>query len=140
MKRSVRTALFLAAAIGASTLARAADLTIEVANVRSGDGQLMVALYDGAATFLRKPARSLSVPAAAGTTTVVVHDLAPGSYGLAVYHDANGNGKMDTNMMGIPVEPIAFGKDAQGHMGPPAFDDAALAVPATGLATRVTLR
>lgn len=140
MKRSIRSALFLAAAIGASTLAQAADLTIDVANVRGSDGQVMVALYDGAGGFLKRPARSVGVPAAAGSTTVVIHDLAPGDYALAVYHDANGNGKMDTNLMGIPVEPFAFGREAQGHMGPPSFDEVKLAVPAAGLATRVTLR
>lgn len=142
MTRSIRTgplfALVLLAAILPS--ARAADLTIRVDNVRTGDGQLMVALYDGAATFLKRPARKVNVAAHAGSTTLVIPDLAPGNYAFAIYHDANGNGRMDSNMMGIPVEPFAFGRDAQGHMGPPAFDDVALAVPAAGLATHVTLR
>lgn len=145
MTRSIRTGplfgIFLLAALAAlAPLAHAADLTIRVDNVRTGSGQLMVALYDGAATFLKQPVRSQGVPAAAGSTSVVFHDLAPGRYGLTVYHDANGNGRMDSNMMGIPLEPFAFGRDAQGRMGPPAFDDAALAVPAAGLATHVTLR
>ena len=138
MKRSIRSAIFLLAAI--APLAHAADLTIRVDNVRSVGGQLMVALYDGAATFLKQPARSQGVPAEAGSTTVVFRDLAPGRYAITVYHDANGNGKMDSNMMGTPVEAYAFGNDAQGRMGPPSFDDAALAVPAAGLATHVTLR
>jgi len=138
MKRSTCTALFLLAAI--APLTQAADLTIRVDNVRTAGGQLMVALFDGAATFLKQPVRSQGVPAGAGSTMVVFHDLAPGRYGLTVYHDANGNGKMDSNMMGTPVEAYAFGNDAQGRMGPPSFDDAALAVPAAGLATHVTLR
>lgn len=138
MTRSIRAGLFLLAAL--APLAQAADLTIRIDNVRSSSGQLMVALYDGAATFLKQPARSQGVAAAAGSTTVVFHDLAPGRYGITVYHDANGNGRMDSNMMGIPVEPFAFGRDAQGQMGPPSFDAAALAVPDAGLTTHVTLR
>lgn len=138
MKRRILPALLALAA--SVPPAHAADLTIQVDNVRSGDGQVMVALYDGAATFLRQPVRRASAAAGAGSTTLVVRDLAPGDYGIAVYHDANGNGRMDTNMMGIPVEPFAFGRDAQGTMGPPAFDAVKLAVPSGGLATRVTLR
>jgi uncharacterized protein (DUF2141 family) len=138
MTRTIRTALLFLAAT--APLAQAADLTIRIDNVQAGEGQLMVALYDGAAGFLKRPARSMNVPAHAGSTTLVVPDLAPGDYALAVYHDANGNGRMDANPMGIPLEPIAFGNDAQGHMGPPAFDAARLALPAAGLATRVTLR
>jgi len=135
-----RSALLALLAIAALAPVHAADLTIRIDNVGSSEGQLMVAVYDGAATFLRQPLRSAAAAASAGSTTVVVRDLAPGDYGIAVYHDANGNGKMDTNMMGIPVEPIAFGRDAQGTMGPPSFDAVKLAVPAAGLATSVTLR
>jgi len=138
MTRTIRTALLALAA--AAPLAQAADLTIRIDNVQAGEGQLMVALYDGAATYLKRPARSVNVAAHAGSTTLVIPDLAPGGYALAVYHDVNGNGRMDANPMGIPLEPIAFGNDAQGHMGPPAFDAARLALPAAGLATRVTLR
>jgi uncharacterized protein (DUF2141 family) len=137
MKHTIRTALLV---LAAAPLAQAADLTIRIDKVRSSDGQVMVALYDGAAGFLQRPARSASAAASAGTTTLVVRDLAPGEYGIAVYHDANGNGKMDRNMMGIPVEPFGFGNDAQGDMGPPSFDAVKLMVPAAGLATSVTLR
>lgn len=138
MKRSLHTLLALAAA--ASAHAQAADLTIRVDNVRSSDGQLMVSLFDKAADFLKRPACAVSAKADAGSTTLVVKDLASGDYAIAVYHDVNGNGKMDSNMMGIPVEPFAFGKDAQGNMGPPAFDAVKLTVPDAGLATHVTLR
>jgi uncharacterized protein (DUF2141 family) len=47
---------------------------------------------------------------------------------------------MDTNLLGIPTEPIAFSNNAQGRMGPPHFDAVKLAVPAAGLETAVVLR
>jgi len=138
MKHTICTALL--ALTAAAPLAHAADLTVRIDNVRGSQGQLMVAVYDSAATFLRRPLRELGTAANAGTTTLVVKDLAPGEYAVAIYHDANGNGKMDRNMMGIPLEPFAFGNDAQGTMGPPSFDAARLTLPEAGLATRVTLR
>jgi uncharacterized protein (DUF2141 family) len=124
----------------AATAAHAGDLVVRIDNVKRADGQIKVALFDGAATFLKKPARVADAPATAGATTVTFKDLPPGDYALSVYHDANADGKMDRNPAGIPIEPYAFSKDAQGFMGPPAFDAAKLVVPAAGLDTVVTLR
>lgn len=137
--RTLLCSLALSTAL-AAPLAHAADLTIRVDNVASAQGQVMVAVYDGAASFLKRPAHVASAPATAGSTTLTIKDLTPGDYGFAVYHDANGNGKLDTNPMGIPIEPVAFSKDAQGHMGPPAFDAVKIAVPAAGASVSVTLR
>lgn len=124
----------------ACACAHAGDLVIRVDNVQGDTGQVRIALFDGAADFLKRPARVAEAPATAGATTVVFEDVAAGSYGFAVYHDVNGNGKTDRNLMGIPIEPIAFSKDAQGHMGPPTFDAVRIDVPAAGLDTSVTLR
>lgn len=135
----IRTAL-LALAFSAPFAAHAADLVIHVANVKSDLGQVRVALYDSADAFLRRPARAAEARADKAGTTLVFHDVAPGEYGFAVYHDANDNGRMDRNLLGIPTEPIAFSNDAQGRMGPPAFDAVKLAVPAAGLDTTVSLR
>jgi uncharacterized protein (DUF2141 family) len=43
-----------------------------------------------------------------------------------MYHDENGNGQLDKNMMGIPRERVGFSRDARGRMGPPSFADAAI--------------
>jgi len=138
MHHLIRTAV-LALAAGAP-LAHAADLVIHVDNVKAATGQVMVALYDNAGAFLKQPVRVAKAPADTTGTTLVLRDVAPGSYGFSVFHDANDNGRMDTNLMGIPTEPIAFSNNAQGRMGPPAFDAVRLAVPAAGLDTTVALR
>lgn len=138
MSLAIRSA-FLTLAACAASLSQAADLTIRVDNVQSGDGQVMVALYDGAG-YLKQPLRTVNAPAAKGATTLMIQDLAPGAYAIAAYHDRNANGKLDANPMGMPVEPYAFGNDAQGRMGPPSFDAASVTVAAAGLATSVTLR
>jgi uncharacterized protein (DUF2141 family) len=135
----IRTAL-LALALAAPLAAQSADLVIHVANVKSDQGQVRAALYDNADAFLKRPMRAAEARANKAGTTLVFHDVAPGDYGFAVYHDANDNGRMDRNLMGIPTEPIAFSNDAQGRMGPPAFDAVKLAVPAAGLDTTVSLR
>jgi uncharacterized protein (DUF2141 family) len=135
----IRTAL-LTLAFAAPLAAHAADLVVHVANVKSDQGQVRVALYDNADAFLKRPVRAAEARADKAGTTLVFHDVAPGEYGFAIYHDANDNGHMDRNLLGIPTEPIAFSNDAQGRMGPPAFDAVKLAVPAAGLTTTVSLR
>ena len=57
---------------------------------------------------------------------------------MVAFHDENGNGELDRNVLGIPTEGHAFSNDATGRMGPPAFADAAVTVgsdPATAFAT-----
>jgi uncharacterized protein (DUF2141 family) len=123
MQAAIRIAIL--ATILNTALAQAAVLAIRIDNVESNDGQIMVALYDRAG-YMKQPLRTAAVEAVAGSTTVQFKDLAPGEYAFAVYHDANGNGRLDRNRMGMPVEMSTFSNDAQGFMGPPSFEAARL--------------
>ena len=124
----------------ACSAAHAADLTIQIADVKSADGSLMVALYNSAGSFLKTPVNGAAVKAAPGANTLVIKDLPEGEYAFAVYHDANANGKMDKNMMGMPTEDYAFSNNAMGRMGPPPFDSARFTVAAAGASVRVSLK
>ena len=37
---------------------------------------------------------------------------------MKAFHDVNGDGQMNTNPFGIPIEPYAFSNNAVGNMGP----------------------
>jgi uncharacterized protein (DUF2141 family) len=130
----------LSATLIVTSLAQAADLSVHVGNVQADGGRVMLAVYDKAADFLKRPARQQDGLASNGSATLVVKDLAPGEYAVAVFHDANANGKLDANPMGIPIEPIGFSNDAMGHMGPPAWDVVKFTVPAGGAAIELKLR
>ena len=54
--------------------------------------------------------------------------LPAGDYGVKAFHDVNGNGRMDTNPFGMPIEPYAFSNNAVGNMGPAGWDRAKFAV------------
>lgn len=132
----------IAAAATTLTLvsAQAADLALRIDDVKSADGTVSVALYNSADSFLKKPAHYTRAKAEKGTVTVDFKDLPEGEYAVALYHDANANGKMDKNMIGMPTEDFAFSNNAMGKMGPPSFEQAKLAVPAAGLAATVSLK
>jgi uncharacterized protein (DUF2141 family) len=110
-----------------SVLAHAADLTITVKGVRSADGAIFLAVYDSDKSFMKVPqAKTTSrINAGKGDLKIVIHDLPAGRYAIAGYHDENGNGKLDTNVLGIPEEGYGFSNDARGMLGPPAFSEAA---------------
>jgi uncharacterized protein (DUF2141 family) len=120
--------------------AHAADLRIHIDDVRSGAGQIMVALYDSEGRFMKQALHSASVAAVQGSTSVDFKDLPAGEYAFAVVHDANANGKMDRNLVGMPSEDYAFSNNALGKMGPAAYADARFSLPAGGAAVRVSLR
>lgn len=133
----IRTACLLLALLAGT--AGAADLTVRVEDARSADGNIMIAVYD-AGSFLKKPVKTASVAASTQAVTVRIADLPEGEYGIALFHDANGNGKMDSNAMGIPVEDHAFSNNARGNMGPPRFEQVKISLPAAGAAATISLR
>lgn len=127
------------AAILAMNLAAAANVTVQVDDVKAAQGTIMVAVYtaDG---FLKKPVKASSAAADMAGNKIVFADLPEGDYAVAVYHDANSNGKMDSNVLGIPTEDYAFSNNAVGKFGPPKFDAAKVTVSAAGATLRVSLK
>ena len=111
-------------------VANAGTLTVHVKNIEHGEGASMVALHDGEKGYpiKREPVASQSMPADDAGVTVSFENLASGTYAIALYHDENGNNKMDQNFIGIPKEGTGASNDAKGRMGPPKFKDAAVEI------------
>ena len=67
-------------------------------------------------------ARKRSLPAAEAGK-VLFTAVEAGIYALALVHDENGNGKLDT-FMAVPREGYGFSRDAPVRFGPPRFAQA----------------
>ncbi|HEY4076420.1 MAG TPA: DUF2141 domain-containing protein [Rhizomicrobium sp.] len=104
--------------------AETATVVIHVQQVSPRGGTLRLGLYDEARyTADDAPAvASADVPATLGETTVTLTDVAPGTYAIETFQDINSNGKMDTNWLGIPLEPFGFSRDAKPRLSKPGFD------------------
>ena len=116
----------------ASGTAQAAELTIAVSGVNSGKGRIYVALHRTAAG-VKFPDEKGAVAGAwrkaqKGGFSVTFDELEPGRYAVNGFHDANGDGKLDTNLLGIPTEGYGFGNGAAGSFGPPEFEASSIAV------------
>lgn len=118
-----------------------ADPTVKitVAGVAAPQGFMMVALHDEKG-WSGAPLARARVPVAANTVTLTIAAPAPGRYGVKLFHDVNGDGKMETNIMGFPAEPVGFSNDAPIRLGPPSFADAGFDVGPAGAAQTITLK
>ena len=138
-RSSLAACLFLAtcASFLGAVPAQAADLTVVVSNISSNAGSVMVGLFDSAAAFPKTVTQGVLAAAAGrdaiGRVTLVLRDLTPGTYAVSAYHDLNGNGQLDSNLMGLPTEPYGFSNNARGSFGPPSFQAASIVLPAQGL-------
>lgn len=102
-----------------------ADLTIRVENVLPSGGILRLGLYDEKLypDDNSTPVASANVTAVAGETIVTLHGLPPGTYAIETFQDVNGNGKMDTSWIGLPLEPFGFSLDATPFLSKPSFGE-----------------
>lgn len=78
-----------------------------------------------------------SVPA--GERTVRIEGLATGSYAVALFHDENGNGRLDTRL-GIPREGFGFSRNPPVYFGPPSFAAARFPVASGATGQQVRLK
>ena len=140
MKKTLATTALIALPL----CSQAAELTLEVEGLdtsRLAGGALMVAVFTEPASWLRQPqsGHRFSLDAAAnGKLSVVLKNLPEGPLALSLFQDANANGRLDMNAMGIPVEPFGFSNDAAGNFGPPKFDQAVM-TPVAGTTVKVKL-
>lgn len=66
--------------------------------------------------------------------------LSPGRYAVSIVHDANNNGKLDTNFMGIPKEGYGVSNDATNMFGPPRFEDASFLLGSQNKAIQISVK
>jgi len=133
---SISCLLFLVAApIGADEakedVPKTCALTVVMKGFESNEGTAMVALHDKPEAFptKRKLVHSYVIGTITNkTSTVVFKNLPYGTYAVAVFHDENGNGELDTNLLGIPKEGMGSSNDAPASFGPPEWEDAKISL------------
>ena len=129
----------IAVAVAIPLAANAGDLRVTVSDGPAVPAVLYVALFDSAdALTADKALAAQTLPMRDGKAQLVFVGLPPGRYALKSFADENGNGKLDANLVGVPIERYGFSNDARGRMGPPSFD--AVAVPLEAADSSIALR
>ena len=121
----------VAAALLIAASAAAADLEVTVSGLRSAEGDARVAVHKRVSGVDFPGGGVVAAtwrPAETGEIRFVFKGLSPGDYAVAAFHDADGDGKLAQNMVGMPTEGFGFSNGAMGFMGPPGFDEAAFTI------------
>jgi uncharacterized protein (DUF2141 family) len=102
-------------------------LTVEVTGLRPQEGLMSLAVFSDESGFPERSesaVRRRTLPLVGSELETVIPDLSYGTYAVALFHDQNGNGKLDRNWLGIPSEGVGFSNNPPILAGPPSFDAA----------------
>lgn len=109
-----------------SQMAAAQDrsVTLEISNVKSSSGELLIAVYDSETSYqdITQAIRAIEVDARSPITRLEV-TLPAIQLAIVVLHDQNGNKQCDLNFFGIPKEPFGFSNNARPVFSSPSFND-----------------
>lgn len=105
------------------------DLVINLENVKTSEGMIWLALYDSEQNLFVKSNSILKgikveeTGELTGDLTVKMDKVLFGTYALAIFHDINNNGKLDQNLLGIPIEPYAFARKPKSKWRAPRYKE-----------------
>jgi len=121
----MRYTLAVLLAAGLTTPSHADDVTISLQGIKKTTGSIVLCLWSEEDSFpdceSGKAVRRIVVPANA--TSARFENVAAGAYAISAFHDANNNGKLDSNFLGLPLEAVGMSNNPKLN-GPPRFKPA----------------
>jgi uncharacterized protein (DUF2141 family) len=101
---------------------------VQILNIRNSAGGVACALFESSVGFpseyLRYATNIMVIKVRDKQARCDFEDIPPGTYALAVVHDENMNGKLDTKWLGIPTEGYGFSNNAKALLSAPTFSAA----------------
>ena len=93
-------------------------LIVQITNVTSEEGQIILAIYNSSENYDKRIAFQ-EVKLKPEIDTVIFETNVPdGEYLVMLVHDINNNGKLDTSFIGMPKEPVGLSNyDGKGIPG-----------------------
>jgi uncharacterized protein (DUF2141 family) len=118
------------------------SILINITNIRSNNGKVNVSLFAAADGFPSNPQKAVAVQSVViqGNQVRLRFDNLPfGTYAIACLHDENGNGKIDTNLVGIPKEGYGASNNAVSKLSAPKFEAAKFAFNAAAFSANLKM-
>jgi uncharacterized protein (DUF2141 family) len=131
--------LLLAAPALVSAAAAPGGVEVRLEKMRNARGVVHICLTADSAAFpdCAKDPKAITRTIPASTAVVRFENVAAGPHALAIFHDENGNKRLDT-FLGIPREGYGFSQNPVVRFGPPRFAQARF--PVGGGIARLTVR
>lgn len=117
-----------------------AAISITVSGIKEDGGFIAAALLTQGGYDSDEPVQTRRANVSGNSVNFSFDDVPSGSYAIKLYHDANGNGQLDTNNFGIPSEDYGFSNNASGMMGPPSWEDAKFSLGADNVVQTIKLK
>jgi uncharacterized protein (DUF2141 family) len=138
-------AVLMFANLSAITFAQSScpGIQVKILDIRNSTGAVACALFEAPEGFPTKYMHSathiMMIKVRDRQARCDFLDIPPGTYALAVIHDENMDGKLNTNGVGIPAEGYGFSNDAIALMGAPSFNAASFPYDGQNLALTISL-
>ena len=111
---------------------------LKITGLHSEKGQVKIAVFNSSEKWLgEQPTYSSTIKVDGTSVTWRINDVPYGDYGVAVFHDENSNGKMDKNIVGMPLEPYGFSNNVRITFGAPKWEKSKFTV--KGSTTEVSI-
>jgi len=114
-------------------------VTIEIRNVLASSGKVYVAVYNSEKAYKNQDPIKSYVLESKSAELAISDKIADGEYVVSIFQDLNDNGKLDTNLLGIPKEPVGI-SNYSGKGIPGGFEDLKLLVKKDNQIIIVSLR
>jgi uncharacterized protein (DUF2141 family) len=116
---------------------------VKILGIRNSTGGVACALFESSEGFpneyLRSATNIMVIKVRDKQARCDFEDIPRGTYALAVVHDENMNGKLDTNLLGIPKEGYGFSNDAKALFTAPSFSAASFPYDGQNLELTISL-
>ena len=120
-----------------------ATLMVHLRNIRCEKGSVTAYLYSSAEGFpnkIEKAFRTAKAIISENGGMVVFKEIPSGDYAIAVYHDENGDGKIEQSFLRIPKEGYGISNNVRGTFGLPSFRVAKFSIQSPQTTIEIRLR
>ena len=98
---------------------------LKILNIKNSTGTIACALFESPEgfpkDFLHFATNIMIIKIRESEASCYFTDIPTGKYAMVVIHDANMNGELDTNLLGVPEEGFGFSNKAKTLLSAPSF-------------------
>jgi uncharacterized protein (DUF2141 family) len=123
--------------------AQNSNFTVQIQNANSDLGKIMILVFNKEEGFpddVNKAVKRYVLTPKNKQIQLVIEDLPQGKYAITVFHDEDGNGIMNTSLLGLPQEKYGFSNNPKIYFGPPSFEKASVQIGKEQKSIRINLR
>jgi len=107
-------------------LASGGTIHVRVSGIQPPKGEIMIGLFKNQSGFpnIAKRFKGVHLDIHGKSISYVFRHIPKGTYAVAVVHDQNRNGKLDSNLFGIPKEGYGFSNNVHHALRAATFNEA----------------